>query len=69
MLFHETPFHCFGYSQLLILVAVLGAAIQFVDCPDPTFLLPFLSIMCFENKEEKKRKRPSSDSLASRWLF
>lgn len=57
MLFHETPFHCLGYSQLLILVVVLGDSVQFVDCPDPIFLLPFLSILCFlELRGEEKKK-------------
>ena len=55
MLFYKTPFSCLGYSQLLIFVVVLEAIIQFVDCPDPVFLLPFLPIMCFENKEEKRK--------------
>lgn len=53
--YKKTPFHCLGYSQLLIFGIVLGAIIQFVDCPDPVFLLPLLSVMCFENKEEKRK--------------
>lgn len=50
--YKKTPFHCLGYSQLLIFGIVLWAIIQFVDCPDPVFLLPLLSIMCFEEKEK-----------------
>lgn len=69
MLSYKTPFYCVGYSQLLIFGVVLGAVIQFVDCPDPVFLLPLLFIMRFENKEEKRKKRRNSDSLASAWFF
>lgn len=68
VLSYKKPFYCVGYSQLLIFGGVIGAVIQFVDCPDPVSLLPLLS-MYFENKEEKRKKKPNFDNLASGWLF
>lgn len=56
MLFYKTPFSCLGYSQLLIFVVVLEAIIQFVDCPDPVFLLPFLPSFALRIRGEEKEK-------------
>lgn len=62
ILFYKTPFQYVGYSQLLIFGVVLGAVIQFVDCPDPVFLLPLL--LC---ALRKKRKRERKDPILIIW--
>lgn len=57
ILFYKTPLHYVGYSQLLIFGVVLGAIIQFVDCPDRVFLLPLL-LCALRLKRKRERKDP-----------